>query len=197
MNEIFEFRKKLNMRKIIFLVVISLFIIVICFEIISGFFKKDTKNNIQNPTSIFYDENKSISITLPNTYGLQKITSNANYLLELTSSNELSILISHKNIINSRKLSDVVFADRSSYIKHFESVSNITEISNIPVHSKLPAYTYNFNFKINDKKFNLQTIWIENTTGYFVIDIKKPVESEISYTNLINEVTSSFTIQTK
>ena len=75
MNELFEYHKQLNMKKIIIAVVIILFCIVVFIEILGSFFNKgetvdkvaDVRNKTleaQNPNSIFYDENNTLSIEL-------------------------------------------------------------------------------------------------------------------------------------
>ena len=154
------------------------------------------KNNNQNivTTNTFYDENKSLSIALPNTYNLEKSTFNNNYLIELKSSQALKILISKKDIISGRKLSDIVFADRNSYIKNFQEISNVSEISSISVNKDLESYIYSFDYLEDKQKFNLKIIWIETEEGYYVIDITYPTSLADNFSNLIKEITSSFTL---
>ncbi len=194
MNKIFEFHKKLNIHKIIFITIISLFFLVILIELLSNVLNK--KNNNQNivTTNTFYDENKSLSIALPNTYNLEKSTFNNNYLIELKSSQALKILISKKDIISGRKLSDIVFADRNSYIKNFQEISNVSEISSISVNKDLESYIYSFDYLEDKQKFNLKIIWIETEEGYYVIDITYPTSLADNFSNLIKEITSSFTL---
>lgn len=194
MNEVFEFRRKLNIHKIILFVVITLFLLIISIELITNLFKKDNNKTSQNTTSIFHDNSKLTSLTLPSTYNLEQYNSNGNYLIELRSNQNLNILISNKDIISSKKLSDIIFADRSSFLKNFESPSEVSEISNIAINGEYEAFTYNFNYIISNHKFNLQTIWIEAQNKYFVIDIAMPLNEKHLYSNLIQEITSSFTI---
>lgn len=194
MNEIFELRKKLNIKKIIFFSIICLFILVVLIEIVSNMFNKKNNTKSISTTSTFYDENKSLSIVLPNKYGLEKLNSNKDYLIELKSPQNLTILISKKELINGRKLSNIIFADRKSYIKNFNEPSNISEISSIPINNDLEAYTYNFNYLIENQKLNLQTIWIESQNCYYIIDISIPLEVKDTYSNLTREITSTFTL---
>lgn len=193
MNEIFEFHKKLNIHKIIFIVIISLFILVVLIEIISNLLDKNNTNKTIVTTETFYDEKKSLSIALPSTYNLEKNTSD-NYLIELKSPQALKILISKKDIITGRKLSDIVFADRNSYTKNFQKISNVSEISSISVNKDLESYIYSFDHLENEQKFNLKIIWIETENGYYVIDINFPSNLSDNFSNLIKEITSSFTL---
>ena len=127
------------------------------------------------------------------TYNLEKNTSD-NYLIELKSPQALKILISKKDIITGRKLSDIVFADRNSYTKNFQKISNVSEISSISVNKDLESYIYSFDHLENEQKFNLKIIWIETENGYYVIDINFPSNLSDNFSNLIKEITSSFTL---
>ena len=88
MNELFEFHRKLNFKKIAIIIIFALFTIIVIFDILSFIFKSDdeklddTKNS-NNPNTIFYDSNNTISLELSKQYNLSQYESSNNYLIEL------------------------------------------------------------------------------------------------------------------
>ena len=82
----------------------------------------------------------------------------------------------------------------NSYTKNFQKISNVSEISSISVNKDLESYIYSFDYLENGQKFNLKIIWIETENGYYVIDINFPSNLSDNFSNLIKEITSSFTL---
>ena len=84
MNEIFSFRKELNIKKII---IVILIIILILGAIIWKSFSPSQKNTsvqekISSTETNFYSKNKEISLKVSNSYDFTQITQNWNYILE-------------------------------------------------------------------------------------------------------------------
>lgn len=198
MNEIFEYRKKLNIKKIALAIIIILFFVIIITDLVSGILNKKESDNIeaQNPNSIFYDTNNTISIELSKQYELSQYKPSGDYLIELRNPNNLNIFISHKNLIENRNLSSVVSSDLHSYIEEYTSYSNLSDITDFTTKDKT-AYTYSFHYldSKTNTPFYLQVVWLECETGYYIFDIEFPLENLNNYTKIVNETLESFTIQ--
>lgn len=197
MNEIFTFRKELNIKKIIIAILI-IFIIVglILWKVISPS-EKSLSEKIKNETtnSIFYSKNKKLSLTLPNSYNFTQFTSESNYILELRNTNNLNIFITEENLLQNLTFSDLVEADLKSYVSNFENSSNISNVSEFDRGGK-PAYTYSLHYLDTNTKtaFYLQTIWLEYNNKYYIIDIEFPLNSLSENSNIINDVLNSIVI---
>lgn len=197
MNELFQFRKELNIKKIIIAIIIVLFCIVITCELISHWInaKNEELKEEQNPNTIFYDKNKTISIELSKQYQFTQYHSSDNYLIELRSPNELNIFISSRNLIENRSLSAIATADLRSYIENFNGYSNLSDLKEFNIGDKI-AYTYSFHYldSVTKTPFYLQVIWVEYENQYYIFDIEFPLDKLNNYTNIINETTNSFAI---
>lgn len=194
MNEIFEFRKELNIKKIILVIVLILLIIlgaVFLFSHISN--KKEEKIEAEKPNKLFYDENKTISLEFPKTYGFTQYKASGNYLIELRTENNLNIFITKNDLIENKKLIDIASSDIKTYINEFKNSSNISEISEFEFNGKT-AYTYSLHYLNSKKPYYLQVIWIEAKNCYYTLDIEFPLDSLNNYTNIINDTTSNFII---
>ncbi len=57
-----------------------------------------------------------------------------------------------------------------------------------------PSYSYSFQYlDSNSKKvYYLHVIWIETETGYYIIDIERPVEYLNYYSSIITDIISGF-----
>jgi len=197
MNEIFEYRKKLNIKKIALAIILILFVVVMITDLISGIVNKKEENDLeaQNPNSIFYDVNNTISIELSKQYELSQYKPSGDYLIELRAPNDLNIFISHKNLIENRTLASIVSSDLRSYIEEYNSYSNLSDITEFVAKDKT-AYTYSFHYldSKTNTPFYLQVVWIESENGYYIFDIEFPLENLNNYTKILNEVLESFTI---
>ena len=197
MNELFQFRRELNIKKIIFAIIIILFCIVITLEIISKLFntKKELDLEAQNPNTVFFDKNKTISVELSKQYQFSQYNSSNNYLLELRTPNNLNIFISSKDIITNRDLSAVASADLHSYIENFNGYSNLSFLKEFNIGEKI-AYTYSFHYldSSTNTPYYLQIIWLEDNNKYYIFDIEFPLKDLNNYTNIINKITNSFSI---
>lgn len=200
MNEIFSFRRELNIKKIIIVVLIILIIISI---ILWKFFisannseaKKITSADSNNQTTTFYSENKKITLTFPNSYDFIQYKPKNNYLLELRNENNLNIFITKETLLDDTLLSEIVNADLKSYVAQFNNSSNVSNISEFD-RGGTPAYTYSLHYL--DSKTNtayyLQTIWIENNNDYYILDIEFPLNSLNENSKIINDILNSIII---
>ena len=128
MNEIFEFRKELNIKKIL---ILSLILIIVIAIIIFGISKKSNKKGEEkieasNPNSIFYDSNQTISLTLPKAYGFTQYKPSGNYILELRTDKNLNIFVSENNSLENKSLKDIASSDIKVYINEFQQYSNLS-----------------------------------------------------------------------
>ena len=201
MNEIFDFHKQLNIKKVLFVLIIVTFLIIIILEVTKNTNKSVSENKIiadNNPNSIFYDKNKSISIELSKKYELKQYDSNSNYLIELRSPDNVNIFVSQKSLINNRNLIDITSADKEVYLKEFKNYSNISDIIQTTATNNFPVCTYSFNYLQNKTRtaYYLQVIWIQTSSCYYIIDIEFPTEHLPIYSNIVSETLSAFTLET-
>lgn len=197
MNEIFQFRKELNIKKII---IVALIVFVILGLILWKAFspsKESAPTNIKDESteSTFYCKNKMLSLTLSNSYNFTQYTPESNYILELRNANNLNIFITEENLLPNLNLSELVEADLNSYVAQFEKSSNISNVSEFDRGEK-KAYTYSFHYLDTSTKtaFYLQTIWLEYNNKYYIIDIEFPLNSLNENSKIINEVLNSIVI---
>lgn len=197
MNEIFEFRKELNIKKIILVIAIILLIIGFLTFGISHILNQKQEKEIEesNPNQTFYDSNKTLSLKLPKTYGFIQYKPSNNYLIELRTSNNLNIFISQANLLNGKSLSEIASADIKSYIEEFNNYSNLSEIKEFDRNGSL-AYTYSFHYLDSKTKttYYLQVIWLEQNDKYYILDIEFPLDSLATNSNIINETLNSLAI---
>lgn len=196
MESFFTFYSKLNTKKIIFVVFLILSLIV--FISLAYYKISQSTNTILHSTThtIFADRTSSISIELAQSYELSLFNSNSNYILETKSPNNLKILISHIDSLNNFSFDNIIKNDQINYLKKFTNTSNISEIIESTQNEK-KSYSYSFDYIDENlsQEFFLQVIWINTELGYYIIDIQYPKSDSANYTNLSNEILSSFKIQ--
>ena len=199
MTELFNSHKQLNIKKISIAVFIILFLIILLFDLFSNLFKEETTTiqertqEAQNPNTIFYNNDKTISIELSKQYELSQYTSSNNYLLELRSPNNLDIFISKIDLVDGKTLKEVASADSNSYIENFKTYSNLSSLSEFDINNTT-AYTYSFHYLDSSNKtpFYLQIIWLQTENYYYIFDVEFPVEDMENYTKIVNEILTSF-----
>ena len=197
MHEIFSFRKKLNIKKII---IIS-FIIVISIGLLIYLLLPKTKETIEkieekdNPNSIFYNDNKTISLEIPKTYNFAQYSPTNNYIFELRNNNNLNVFISEVKKIQNKELSEVIVADQTAYIAQFDKYSNLSNISNFHYNGS-KAYSYSFHYLDSKTKtaYYLQTFWIEKNDNYYILDIEFPLDTLSENSKAINDILNSLII---
>ena len=197
MNELFEFHKELNLKKILIVIAILLIIIfLIIFVPKTG--KEIKEKQIENakPNSTFSSTDNSINIELSKKYEFTEYIPAQDYILELRSSNKTNIFVSKKNLYENKTLESVVSADKNSYISKFKSYSNLSNITELVVNG-FPAYTYSFHYLNKKSAYYLQIFWIETESGYYVIDVEFPLNSLNDNHVIINDLVNNFKISPK
>lgn len=193
MEEIFSFHKKLNIKKLVIAIIISLILI---FVLAFTFYNINQTSNVEQQNSshtIFADITSSISIELPKTYGLSLFNSNSNYILETRSSNNLKVLISHLDSLEHFSFDEIIKSDKENYLKKFTNTSNISEITETTKNEKKScSYSFNYQDENLSETYFLQVIWIDTENGYYIIDIQYPISDAINYSNITDEILTSF-----
>lgn len=197
MNEIFSFRKELNIKKIIIVVLIILIIIglIICKVLFPSEKTEVIKSNPESPNSSFYSEDKKISLSLSKSYNFIQYKPTNNYLLELRNDNNLNIFITEEKPLENQTLSKIVSADLTYYTSQFNNVANISNISEFD-RGGTPAYTYSFHYldSKTNTEYYLQTIWIEYNENYYILDVEFPLKTLNENSKIINDILNSIII---
>lgn len=197
MNELFNFHRELNVKKIIIVLLIAIAIptaITLTLRFSNNY--KETKIENSKPNTIFTSDDNSISIELSKKYGLSKYTPVQNYVLELRSPKNIDIFISHENLLENKSLSDIATSDRMSYIENFKSYSNLSDIAPLTIDGN-NAYTYSFHYldnKDNRTPYYLQIIWVETENGYYIIDIEFPLEALDENSSILTDIINKLKI---
>ena len=131
MNEVFSFRKELNIKKIIIVILIIALIvgIVIWKHSSSTEQKENQKVEDTNPNTTFYSENQNISLELSKDYNFTQYFPANNYLLELRNNDNLNIFISEENVLENKNLSEIVSADQAAYLSNFDKYNNLSSVT--------------------------------------------------------------------
>lgn len=191
MEKLFEFRNQLNVKKVVIVIII---LIIICLIIFVPKIIKLKKQN-SNPNSIFISSDNSLSIELSKQYAFSKYTPTQEYILELRSPSNVNLFVSRKNLIENKNLNTIVSVDRDSYIKNFNSYSNLSEVAELTING-YSAYSYSFHYldsKDNKTSYYLQIIWIETENGYYILDIEFPLNFLDTNYSIINDLISNLT----
>ncbi len=197
MNELFEFHKELNLKKILIVIaIVSIIIFLLFFVPKTG--KEIKEKQIENakPNSTFSSTDNSINIELSKKYEFTEYIPAQDYILELRSSNKTNIFVSKKSLYENKTLESVVSADKNSYISKFKSYSNLSNITELVVNG-FPAYTYSFHYLNKKSAYYLQIFWIETESGYYVIDVEFPLNSLNDNHVIINDLVNNFKISPK
>lgn len=197
MNEIFSFRKELNIKKILIVVAIAAVITFLIFHIIFSSFNNKNEKNIkdENPIATFSSTDNRFSIEFPREYGFVSYSPSGDKLLELRNDKNLNIFVSSKDLISNKSLSDIVSADITSYLEEFSNSSNISGITEF-VHNEKPAFTYSFHYLDFSSKttYYLQVMWLEYENNYYIIDVEFPLDDLYDNTSIINDILNNFKV---
>lgn len=197
MNEIFEFRKELNIKKILIVLLIILIITGLILWKVFSPSEESPSVKIEDETteSKFYSKNKDFSLTLSNSYNFIQFDPAQNHILELRNENNLNIFVAEENLLQNLTLAELATADLKSYVAQFEKSSDISNVSEFDRGGK-PAYTYSLHYLDSNTKtaYYLQTIWIEYNDKYYIIDIEFPLNSLNENSKIINDVLNSIVI---
>ena len=216
MNDYYSYERKLNIKKVIIAIAILLAIVIVITVAITK--NNDTNNTTATPnvevqssspsvpekeekkelsTNVVYqDINKTISVELKRSYGLEVIPPQDNRLLILQSTDNLSLYISKLDLIPNRDFLDVVTADKDSYVNNIGPYSNLTELRELQVGS-LRAFTYGLQFleTTSNSAYILQIVWLETPDCYYVFDVEYPLSDDIYFLTVLTEALSTFSIE--
>ena len=196
MNEIFEFRRHLNTKKVIGIAVLAVLLIIFIINLIFGNSNKDIKerNEDTNPYKIYTSFDEKISIELPKRYNLNEIESNTS--LKLQSDDGLLISIEEKTIIMGRTLKDIANIDKDVFISKFENSFDITDLEtfNLENSNMLTSYKYSFRYIKQATEYDIQVYWIQDNSQYYIINLCVPQNNASKYQGIESEIISSFKI---
>ena len=194
MNQIFEFRKELNIKKLVIVIIVAIAIILgIIFAASHISKKEEEKIEAEKPNKTFYSADKSISLDFLKTYEFKQYNPQKGYLIELRTPNNLNIFVAKKDLLSGKSLYDIASADLKTYINEFTNYSNISELNEFD-YNENKAYTYSLHYLSSKTPYYLQTIWIETANAYYTLDIEFPLDDLNNYTNIINDTINSFKI---
>lgn len=190
MNELFEFRKHLNTKKVIALVSLILIIILLFF-----FYKNNRitkKEEDSNPYKSYYSIDRRISLELPKRYNLNETQSN--HTLQLKSDDGLLINIEEETIVVGKSLKEIATSDKNVYIQKFENAFDVSDLQEFSLENgnSLSSYKYNFKYIKQSIEYNIQVFWIQGDTQYYTITISIPQNNISKYQSIQTEIISSF-----
>lgn len=217
MNDYYSYERKLNIKKVIIAIAILLAIVIVIIVAITrnnGEDNTTTNPDVDVQTSspsvpekeeekkelstnvVYQDINKTISVELKRSYGLEIIPPQDNRLLILQSTDNLSLYISKLDLIPNRDFLDVVTADKDSYVNNIGPYSNLTELRELQVGS-LRAFTYGLQFleTTSNSAYILQIVWLETPDCYYVFDVEYPLSDDIYFQTVLTEALSTFSIE--
>lgn len=190
MNELFEFRKHLNMKKFIIFAILIVIVLTI-------FLPKNTKKQIQkeeaaNPYKTYYSINHKISLELPKRYNL--IETQSEHTLQLQAEDGLIINIEENNIVVGKSLKEIATSDKNVYLKKFDNIYDISDLKefNLENDNLLSSYKYNFKHTNQSTNYNITVFWIQSDTQYYIITVSIPENNISKYQGLEAEIVSSF-----
>lgn len=193
MNEIFEFRKHLNTKKVIGIVLLCVILIILTFNIFSNNIKKEKlkKEKETNPYQEYFSKDQKISLELPKRYNLKEIESNS--ALKLTSEDGLQINIEEGNLVFGKSLNEIANTDKRLYTEKFENAFEVSDLEEFKLENSnlLSSYKYNFKYIKNETEYILQVYWIQDNTQYYIISICIP-QNNSNYEGIDSEIISSF-----
>lgn len=197
MEYLFEFRNRLNLKKVFITIAIIILIILLIFFAFKSKKGPDIKKvKSENEKSLFTSTDNSMSLEFSSKYELAPYKSTGDYILELRSSKNVDIFVSRKDLVERKSLYNLVSTDRTSYINGFSNQSNLSEMAELNING-FPSYTYSFNYvdtTDGNVSYYLQIFWIQTDKGYYIIDVEFPLDLLNENSNIINELAESFKV---
>lgn len=193
MNNIFEFHRELNKKKVVGLVIVVLSILIlIIFFRPQNTEKKLKEQEAANPYKTYNSLDSRVSLELPKRYNLQEIQNN--YLIQLQSSDGLLINIEEEPIVFGKSLNEISNSDKEIYTKKFENTFDISDLKefNLENSNALSSYTYSFKCINEEITYDIQIFWVQGNTCYYVISTAFPESDIQKYQGLESEIISSF-----
>lgn len=193
MNNIFEFHKELNIKKVIGLIALFvLIILLIVFFYPENTEKKLKKQEATNPYKTYASLDNRVSLELPKRYNLQPVESN--YILQLQANEGLLINIEEEPLVFGKSLKEISTSDKDVYTKKFENSFDISDLKEFSLENNnaLSSYTYNFKYIQEETTYSIQIYWIQGNTCYYVISTSFPESTTNTYHGLESEIIASF-----
>ena len=197
--------EKLNIKKVVIAVLILvLFIVSLIVFIISkiGTNKVDkydnlpveSKTKIENTKEIFTDIDNTISVELDKKYNLIQ-TQNNEYLIKLTSDEDVDIYISKLEGLEGKELSSIARADKLAYLESYNTYSNLSDLKELNVNGN-QGFTYSFHYLDENlnKAFYIQVVLLKVNDVVYVFDMDFPLDELNFYTNLFTETLAEFKV---
>ena len=196
--------RKLNMKKVIIAILIAILLVVsIIVFVISkiGSHENEIKENstgqkaqIETTTTVFTDNANKISVELDKKYNLVQAQNNE-YLIKLSSEEDLDIYISKLDGFEDRELYSVARADKLSYLESYNTYSNLSDLKELNVNGN-QAYTYSFHYLDENMKkaFYIQVVLLKVNNVIYVFDVDFPLDELNFYTNIFTETLASFKV---
>ena len=196
--------RKLNMKKVIIAILIAVLLVVsiIVFIIsrIGAHENKIEKNSsaskaqVESTTTVFADTGNTISVELDKKYNLVQAQNNE-YLIKLSSEEDLDIYISKLDGFEDRELYSVARADKLSYLESYNTYSNLSDLKELNVNGN-QAFTYSFHYLDENMKkaFYIQVVLLKVNNVIYIFDVDFPLDELNFYTNIFTEILASFKV---
>lgn len=195
MNELFEFRKHLNTKKVVFFVII---LIVILGLLLAFLFKNNESNFNQEddtkPYKTYTSSDGKISLELPKRYNLN--IEKSDYILKLQSNDGLVINIEENTIVFGKSLKEIANIDKGNYISKFENAFEVSDLKEFSLenNNSLSSYTYNFKHINQGLEYYIQVFWMQDNAKYYTISLCIPQNNSSKFQGIESEIISSFKI---
>ena len=125
MYDFYQEPRHLNKKKVAIvsaiLVLILVLIIFLIARKISAPSKEPEKQESNPTTAVFESPDHSICVELSNALNLKNCESDLGYVMELRSENNLNIFISKESAIQNQALSEILEADKNTFLSNFEA----------------------------------------------------------------------------
>lgn len=197
--------EKLNIKKVVIAVLIGILLIVsiIVFAISrigAKKIKEESNNEAVNTVvqednkSIFTDIEGTVSIELDKKYNLVQ-SHNSEYLIKVSSDEDVDIYISKLEGFESRELSSIARADKLAYLESYNRYSNSSDLKELNVNGN-QAFTYSFHYLDENlkKAFYIQVVLLKVQDRIYVFDIDFPLDDLNFYTNLLSDTLAEFKV---
>ena len=127
-------------------------------------------------------------------YNLNQIQNNE-YLIKLSSDENVGIYISRLEGLEEKELYSVARADKIAYLESYNSYSNVSELKELSVNGN-QAFTYSFHYLDENikKAFYIQVVILRVNDRIYVFDVDFPVDELNFYTNLLAETLTGFKV---
>lgn len=189
---------KLNIKKVL---IVLASIILIFLIIVFWFFSQKINSekqvlgeNLGNNRKFTSTSNEA-EVIVSKEYELKQYNTYTNYLFELRNEKNLNIFVSKLDLVSDRSLQNLIQADRTTYIKEFSSISNLSDIKEISINNNL-ANTYSFHYldKNQNTAFYLQVVFMQINSNIYVFDFDFPLNDLSLYGNFITDFLNNFKI---